>query len=520
MTVGKPYLLLITVGLGFAAGFAIHRGTLSASLPSDYDPPALPRGTSSGGASRPSGGDASSATRSTDTIPDLLAADHGSFAGRFSLWLIDASAEDIAAFWHDYRDRKPPEADHWSTVVMFRRWTQLDPEAAMAAAKRDGAEEAAIWGRAMHDPKAVLPAKPDFTNRLDNTAVYAVMRFNPDLALKMIEEDPTLISETDPDKLANEIAGDDPEKAMTFLLENGQPHLTEPLQRWTRDDPEGALAWMRLRWGMPRMRDDFLSMLSHEHPGMAGEMAADLPEGAMKRDLQQLAFRELLGSDPAAALAAARANPVPQPEQFAACARAMVGSDPQAALGLMIELFKLTPDAAGRFNISYQPPDITDSSEPAIEGPRELVGDLAAWDPAATMAAAMELSGGSELSLAGRVGSTDYQGGDPRDLIATAWMQRDPEAFAEWCNAREDQTLRNSGLEMAYDRFVNQERFPDALKWAMERAGEDGSADAAVRVFKKWSSKNQEEAATWLEETELPQTTREAMQETLKSAAP
>ncbi|WP_035614902.1 hypothetical protein [Haloferula sp. BvORR071] len=515
--------MILVVGLGFGAGFALHRGTRSTATPADHDP-APPQRTSSSG-TRPPSADNLEATRSTDTIQDLLAADRSSFAGRFSLWLLDASAEDIAAFWDQYRQRNSYETDHWDKLVMFRRWIQLDPEGAIAAAKRDGAEESALWARAMLDPMSVLPAKPGFGSRWDDIATSAVMRFHPDLALKMIRDNPNLIADSDPDKIANEIAGDDREKALTYLVENGQLHLTEPLQRWTREDPQAAFAWMRLHWGLAEMKDDFLTMLGSEHPGLAKEFAAGLPEGAMKRDLAQLAFRELLKSDPAAALAAARAEPVPQPEQFAACARSMVDSDPQAALGLMVELFKLTPSPTVRTIRTYSPLDPTDSSSEEIPGPRDLVTDLVARDPQATMAAALQMPGDKTLvsqaySLWSEDGEISYVGGDPRSLAANAWVRSDPAAFAEWCNGQEDQDLRSSGLKMAAAQFSTQERFPQAMEWAMELVGQDDSADAAVDVFKQWSSKNPEQAVRWLEETDLPDETRAAMQKTLKPAAP
>jgi hypothetical protein len=282
---------------------------------------------------------------------------------------------------------------------------------------------------------------------------------------------------------------------------------------------------MRLHWGLAEMKDGFLTMLGSEHPGLAKEFAAGLPEGAMKRDLGRLAFRELLQSDPAAALAAARAEPVPQPEQFAACARAMVDRDPQAALGLMIELFKLTPSPTVRTSFTYSPGETADHTSEEISGPRDLVTDLVTWDPRATMAAAMQLPGdkwlvSSAFFIASEDGEISYVGGDPRSLAANAWVRKDPTAFAEWCNGQEDQALRSSGLKMAAAQFSALDRFPQAMEWAMELAGRDDSADAAVNVFKQWSSKHQEEAVRWLEEMGLPDETRAAMQKSLTPAAP
>ncbi len=520
----KPYLVILVAGLGFAAGFAVHRSSFPATPPAGEDSAASPREAPAHAASAPVV-DTAPPVRSTDSIQDLLEADRGSFAGRFSLWLLDASAEDIAAFWDQYRHRNSYEADRWDKVLLFHRWIQLDREAALAAAKRDGVEELAVWARAILDPMAVLPAKPNWAWKEDADAVYAVMRFHPDLALKMVRDDPNLIGNSDPDKIANELAGDDPLKALTFLLENGQEHLTEPLQRWTREDPETAFAWMRQHWGMRQMKDDFLAMLTSEHPGLAGEFAAGLPEGAMKRDLQQLAFRELLKSDPAAALAAARAEPSPQPEQFAACARAMVDKDPQAALGLMVELFNLTPSPGVRTASIYQPTSSPDCNSEEIPGPRDLIADLVAWDPAATMAAAMQVPGDKTLVsqayfLVSEDGEAHYVGGDPRSLAANAWARTDPAAFAEWCDGQQDQALRNSGLEMAAEQFSAQGKFTQAMDWAMELVDQEDHADASVKVFAKWASKDREQATQWLKDTELPDETRAAMLKTLKPLAP
>ena len=496
----RVYLMIVMAGLGFAAGFATHRMTVSAAMPADVEP----EGKTREEAPKAQVAVVPDFPRSTDTAAGLLELDRASLAGRLGLWLMDASEAEIAEFWAEYGKRKPP--DRWSATLVFHYWTKLNPSAAMEVARRDGVEEAAMAGWIMHDPASALASTEGRDRRVRDHARYVLTLYHPERGMKMARNDPENAHMLDLETIADVIAKDDPEEAMDFLLEMGQSHFTTALERWTREDPEAATAWILEHRDKTELLVAFLGTLELEHPERMKELASELPDGVTKRTIEKRIFDKLVKSDPTAALEEARKAPVPRlaAEQFSAVGRAMIRENPQAALGVMKELFAACPDAAARATGSITPQGM-DSVERGVTGVDAFLGDLVAWDAAATMAAAVSLPGERDgLFMNDR---------DAMNTVARLWVERDPVALAEWCGAQEDAAIRDAGIKEAVGKLSEQGRYDESLHWALQ--GEDWQARD---VFLAWVKADRDAAAGWLNEAEVPEKLREEMVKKLEGA--
>ncbi|MCW1912342.1 hypothetical protein OJ996_02075 [Luteolibacter sp. GHJ8] len=450
-------------------------------------------------------GVAHSYARSTDTAEQLLEIRDHTLAGRLGLWLMDASEDEIAKFWESYRGREPRD---WTTeILIFHHWTKLNPGSAMEAARRSGVEEAAINGWMMHDPDAALAATAKRERRIREYALSMLTRYHPKLGAKMARDSPRDAHMLDLEGIANEMALEDPGKAMDFLLEMGQTHFTSALEQWTRKDPEAALAWMQQHWQKKPLTEAFLQSLAEEHPKRMKELAATLPNGAMKREIEKKLFDTLVKSDPDAALQMARQATVPRlaAEQLSIVGRTLVQDQPQVALEVMKQLFAVCPDATSRWAGAFTP-DRFESTERGIEDVEKFLGDLVKRDPEATMAAAK-----------GLVTASDFTFSNDRDAFAAAgrmWAEEDGDAFAEWCMGQNDE-IRSSGLWLAADQLRMQQHYGDSLRWAMQ-----SDPGQARDVFRDWVRRDLEAASRWLDESEISDELRGGMNKVLEEKKP
>jgi hypothetical protein len=497
----RAYLLSLTGAISFAVGFGAHRFVDSGPPFPEYDVPGEERNASR--SAKVFGTIPMAYGRSSDTAEQLLNLDQASLPGRLGLWLMDASEDQIEKFWAEYGKRKP--LDSWTATLIFHYWTKLNPRTAMEVARRYGVEYAAIDGWMMHDPDAALAAVAGSERLIQEHARAALTRFHPKLGAKLAREDRSAAHMLDLEKIANDMALEDPEEAMDFLLEMGQTHFTSALEQWTKEDPEAALAWMRDHWGKKSLTEAFLTMCAEAHPKRMKEWAAELPSGVMKRDIEKKLFEGLVKTDPVAALEEARKLTSSRlaAEQFSAVGKAMVQENPQAALGVMRELFAACPDASAREMGAFTP-DGFEYIERGVDGVEEFLADLVAWNPGTTMAAAVQLSG--------RPDDLFMNDQDAMSTVARLWVEKDAVGFAEWCGAQDNAGIRGEGIDLAAWQLSQKERYADSLHWAMQ-----GGGSQVQDVFRKWLGADREAAVVWFNETELPDPVRDEMSKTLEN---
>lgn len=489
----RHYLWLLVAGLGLVAGRAIPRvqsapnqGSTSHGGPHAHAPPA--------GASAPEspGTPAVKLTLpvSAETLESLLAYPEKDLYAPLALWLLDASAEDMARFWSSYRPRGEPKGTIRDLV--FSQWVKRDPQALLAAARR-GDEEAAAWSAwTMVDPDAALAAVKDRPG-MRQAVLLRISHSDPQRALEMLKEDPALIGSFNVWKLAERLGQDDPAAGVDFLhqLPGARYSLEPAFAHWVKQDPRAAFAW--LNESRPSAHAGLLALLAdltvQENPELIRELAATLPAGSARRQMEATFFKQLAETDPTKAWEEARRIETPRlaAERFALLgSKLMAAKQPERALEVLGELLAKCPDAAMRNFPSIDPVDSSGLSS-AVAGMSELLDDLAGWNPTLTMA---------EMQEAG-----SKEGLEP---VAKKWVNSDPAGFAAWTGAQQDPELADLGAGLLAGQLKDKQDYAGALEWAARISGEDKRTSAVAQSFLAWTKTDRDGALQWLDGEQLP----------------
>ncbi len=501
------HLLPAAAALGFLAGFAAHRPQEPAPVVATPDPSTPPS------SKRPASPTADSAPtrpptgmRSADTLDDLLAIDDAEdLYARLALWLLDAPEDDLAAFWDVYGKRR--NRDTFTIDLLFSQWAKTNPLGAIEAAKGGGQAGIPWWAWAVHDPDAAIAAVRGASKEMSGFVMRAIGQFHPERAMQVLEENPGFAQWNGIEGIVNGLARTDPEAALAFQRKHGRTHDTNAIEKLTREDPHAALEWLR---GQPRGHDAtsetaFLRTLERETPEMLAELAATTPSGELKWKLESAAFRHLAETNPAEALAQARAAGSPRlaAERLAVIGMGMADSDPGKALEIFQELFKACPDATDR-TIWTRYPNGSSGGGGAIEGVQPFIDGLVAADPQAAMDAASQ--GGDAATLAGGMETHAVAS------VARTWARQDLEGFGGWVESQEPGPLQDHGAVILTNDLASRGEYSRALDWSSRMSDENMRRSSAQNAFQLWQSSDQEAAAEWLRQTELPEDLQKALE--------
>jgi hypothetical protein len=445
----------------------------------------------------PTGTRAVSQAHSTDTLESLMAVTDWTLYGRLALWLLDADEAAHAAYWKFYSAREP--RDPAIVRLVFIQWTRLNPRAAVAAVAGTADEATAWWAWACHDPGGALAAAiPGNPARVGDVA-RGIGEFHPAWLRAHGDEIPA----TERDKA---IAGlkqwsDDtaPLETLEFLRQHGSPFAPDALAALIRKDPWAAYDWVRenvvsARFsGADKLLELLVSNLAEEHPDELRRLAKQAPSGGLKLQLEAAAFDLLLKSDPAAALAEAKANQVPRiaAQRLAAVGNTLVKSDPGQAFAIARDLFTACPDALAQWDRTYYGNGLSGASGYGIPGLTELLGGLIDEDPAR----AMELHTLFQKKPGSLIDDSGFQ------TLAKTWANRDLLAFSDWLNEQSAPNVRDAGGSVVIDQLVNQKQFETALKWAAEMR--DARVTHLYRVISVWQHTDPSTAGKWLDDADL-----------------
>jgi len=448
--------------------------------------------------------------KSHDTLADLLAVtDDYELYPRLALWLLDAGEADMAAFWDGYRKRS--DRNSWTVDLIFSQWTRLNPADAIEAAKGSGHEGIPWWAWAINDPDAAVAAARNAPAGMAGFVMRSVGQFHPARALKFLEDNPDFAQWNAVEGIVEGIGRDDPEAALDFLRGYDQRQNTNPIETWTRRDPEGALEWLRQN---PRIADGtqedaFLRTMEYEHPEMLAGLAESMPPGALKRKLEAAAFRELVKDNPQQALAAARATEAPRlaAERFTEIGRGMVADDPRGAMGMLAELFKTYPDATNG-GVSTGFPVGSRRSQGGVAGVHEFMQELVAIDPQAAMEAVTGAGekNGSEPGLAKAAA-----------LVGNGWITRDFDGYSNWIQAQQDGPLRNGGAAVIATHLVASAKYDEAMDWAAQVSDPAQAMSVLGQTFQPWLFNDVGAASAWLEQAQLSDQSRKYLRQFLPS---
>lgn len=503
------HLLPAAAALGFLAGFAAHRQQETppvVATPDPSTPPSSKRPDSASPALNSAPTQPPPGMRSADTLDDLLAIDDAEdLYARLALWLLDAPEDEVAAFWDVYGKRR--NRDTFTIDLIFSQWTRTNPLGAIEAAKGSGHEGIPWWAWAVHDPDAAIAAVRGASKDMSGFVMRAIGQFHPERAMQVLEENPGFAQWNGIEGIVNGLARTDPEAALAFQRKHGRTHDTNAIEKLTREDPHAALEWLRAQ---PRGEDAtsetaFLRTLERETPEMLAELAATTPSGELKRKLESAAFRHLAETNPAEALAQARAAGSPRlaAERLAVIGKGMAESDPGKALEIFQELIKACPDATNR-TIWTRYPNGSSGGGGAIEGVQPFIDGLVAADPRAAMDAA---SRGSEAT-------TPSLGMESHALtsVARTWVRQDLEGFAGWLEGQPAGPLQDHGAVILTNDLGSRGEYTRALDWSTRMADENSRRSSAQNTFGLWLGNDPGAANEWLRQTELPEDLQKALE--------
>lgn len=437
--------------------------------------------------------------RSTDTVETLAALAPGTLYSRLALWLMDASEQDIAAFWAIYQKGEPDEN---ITNLIFLRWACHNPQAAIAAEPAGHDKKSGWWAWACRDPQAALAAA-------DETQIKSVGQgigeFHPAWLRQHFKE---LSEEARIAAMQGINAWGDAEKPLElleFLTENSRySGIRYPtLKALARQDPWAALEWAENHQTSGSCLDDgsenariVIDTLADERPEDLKLIAAQTPSGELKLQLESALFTNLIKSDPTAALEQAKSTPAPRiaAERYATIGQSVVQTDPEQALQLMNDLFAACPTALNRSDKIEYPHEIALLSNPVMSTVFSFMDSLMSKYPEKVMDTAMRFAADPALRFSG----------DPEAeiLLSQRWANQNLGAFTTWLNQQTDEVLRDEGAVIISDQLRAEGHFEEAVDWELSRSTHDtGNLN---KIITTWMSSTPEAPARWLESANLP----------------
>ncbi len=448
------------------------------------------------------------ALHSSDTLETLAAADPGSLYGRLSLWMLDASEEDIAAYWTSVRDHK--DRPNEITDLIFINWTRLDPRAAIAAVAGTGNEHYAWWAWACHDPQgslaAAIAAGPD---RVNNVA-WGIGEFHADWLRAHFDEIPESAR-------GNAISGmtkwddtDDPLGLLKFLKDHNGGFNQRIFQALIRKDPWAAYDWIQKNGASVASQygdkqsamDALVKSMGETQPDALQRLADQTPAGQDKWKMEAVLFDNLLKTDPAAALEQAMSTKAPKiaADRLAAVGLNLVQTDPEKAYELAKRMFEIYPDAlSGMTWVKYK--NGSSGSGSASKESNGLVNELMQRDP------------GRVLQMASSVSPDANRGNSPFYTLSQKWAGQDLTGYADWVNQQTDPKLHDQGAGVVISQLTNQQRYDEALDWVMSLEKKENLPS----VLYQWGQSNPAEAEAWLENSNLTQDQKDQYRQTLDS---
>ena len=468
------------IGVGFFLGNVLPKSGSDAAATSQ--PPGRPAPRSASEAPPPL-----VTIRSTDTIEDLLAAEPATLYERLALWLVDATSDEMAAYWQATKSLENYPRD--ARELLLQRWTIIDPHAAIAATVGTAWDDVAWSAWASHEPLKALEAARERGGSVLNSTLMAIGLTDPQLALTILKEHPEFAGYWSVYGLINGLTRTDPAAAMEFAALQPDVLNDHLLEQWFRHDPHATLAWLLAKGDdlnvfgfFNATRSRFLEdALKDAKPELLRELAAQCPPGELRQRIETRLFEQKLENDPEAALAEARANPSPvgAAEQLAKVALHEARTHPEKSLELLDEIFRRSPWFPEYPGLA---PDGKGTGESLLEARSgdELIRTLAESQPEALM---------DSLTKHGK-GVRDS--GHFKAAMVT-WLHKDPASVAEWAARQEPE---NSA---AICQFAAVILGGEGGETTMEFAIKSGDEETIRRGLMFWNMEDPDGAARWAE---------------------
>lgn len=423
--------------------------------------------------------------------------------------MLDATAQEVAAFWNAMRDR--PGLSKNLTDLVFVNWTRLDPQAALAAVAGSGNEATAWWTWSCNDPEAALAtAIASNQDRINNVA-WGIGEFHPDWLMRNFDRIPESARGEALSGLEKRDDASDPLAVLEFLRRHGRGFNDRLFATLVHRDPWAAYEWYQ-QHGKPlsRLFDSSFSYhgqigdtdpavilartLAESRPDVLGRIADQAPQGPFKRAMEATLFNRLIRTDPDAAMRQAIATKAPliATQRLSTLGVVEISRDTEKAFEIAGYLLK-----QGAAVLHDKTEVRTDTGTNGGWGTNmeveRFVNALMDIDPAR----AVQLIPAPKDDLAD-------DGGAYVQMLAK-WADRDVDGYLQWMDAQTDPAVKSQTTRPLIFALMNAERYSEA----MEVATAPGSGAGGVSsMLMRWSEVDPAAARRWLEQAKLPASER------------
>ncbi|MES2996159.1 MAG: hypothetical protein V4733_05045 [Verrucomicrobiota bacterium] len=443
---------------------------------------------------------AASKIRSEDSLDSIIQSGGDVPYSRLALWMLDASQEEIAAYWAVAKDRNRTND---TTDLIFIHWARLDPRAAIAAVAGTGNEHYAWWAWACHDPEAALAAAIAANSDRVNNVTWGIGEFHPDWLREHLDRIPA-------SGRYNAFAGlrkwddaDKPGEILDFLKKNGQDFDPNIFGTFVRKDPWAAYDWLKKNgstlggyYGRTgEAMNVFVKLIGESQPEVLQQLADQTPSGEAKRKMEAVIFDNLLKTDPDAALEQAIATIATQAPRItaarlAAVGRSLLDRDPAKAFEIARQVFSVCPEALYIMDYVKYPNGSSGSGGNAVPGFQELIDGLMAENPAEVM----ELAPPSPLD-------NNHVVNPAFSKLAGSWAKQDLVSYTNWVNQQNDPAVRGPAASFVANELAERYQFEEAIEWAA--SAEKTHPYLRHQIFEQWGRLSPGEAISWLDSSNL-----------------
>lgn len=431
--------------------------------------------------------------RSEDTLESILALDPEANYARIALWLATADEGQLAAYWSGYKGGKRSVQ---VTDLVFINWTRRNPQEAVAAVNGTGDARYAWWSWASNDPEAALAAGKQAGRDAMIQVACGIGDFNPQWLREHLEEIPEEYRGEAFGRMRNWPAGLEPLATLGFMKEHGMGFDERVFANLAKEDPWSALDWMKENPN--QLRDPFassspmtellVSTLARDNPEDLGKLAAGLPDGAMRRKMEQALFDRLVEEDPEKAMEQAKATKVPltAAQRMGQIGLGLVGKDPEQAFGIAKEILAANP--------------ATLDVDRMVEYPGGGRGYHDSSKASDFMSALYTKDRERTMNLLAAQANASKTAPEILSDFSRRWLEENPEQFSQWASQTTGKTLETAGSQISL-HLAQRGHYEESIQWAT--AGGQDPADAYYGLLHYWKQSDPAAASAWLEGSNL-----------------
>lgn len=499
----RPQYLVLCCAAGLAAGSGLRvaREKAVTSATESVAAATSPAPSAARTPGEPPARDAGALTDARPSLETVIAAEGWDQLIQLVAWLPTATPIELDRLFQTWAATPRWNFDAPTSRALFLRWMEVEPRAALAAARlKPDALGTAWWAWAKNDPDAAWSAVSGSNeNRFIGRVLAAIAETDPGRVTALLDGHPEWDGHYLQSSLARHAARTDLEAGVELAWRGGIDETADRLLRtFAAEDPDGALAWAltkaQLEWRAVVL-DRIFTQLHLTDPERVGPAIEALPPSRSRQHAFAQHAARLALDDPEAAHAwAVRGSTVEErTHALTAAAHALVDHDPDAAVALLQSLDRrsslsdrttvaTTPaesstEAPSSGQISEMVEDLDYHSFKSLPG---VITELSEHRPEAVVEASLRLEETPERARL-------------LESIFTTWAGNDAAALSEWVITQPESAVRHEATTTLVTA-LSEGQDPDfraAVRWAATLPDDD----LLKGTLMSWETRNPEAPA-------------------------